>query len=37
MPLQTFLIFTGIGQIIKMTVFALAGHYSISLLSTFFE
>ena len=37
MPLRTFLIFTGIGQIIKMTAFALAGHYSISLLSTFFE
>jgi membrane protein DedA with SNARE-associated domain len=37
MPLGTFLLFTGIGQLIKMTVFALAGHYSISLLSTFFE
>jgi membrane protein DedA with SNARE-associated domain len=37
MPLQTFLIFSGIGQLIKMTAFALAGHYSISLLSTFFE
>lgn len=37
MPLQTFLIFAGIGQLIKMTAFALAGHYSISLLSTFIE
>lgn len=37
MPLQTFLLFSGIGQLIKMTAFALAGHYSISLLSTFFE
>ena len=37
MPLQTFVLFSGIGQLIKMTAFALAGHYSISLLSTFFE
>lgn len=37
MPLQTFLLFSGIGQLIKMTAFALAGHYSISLLSTFFD
>lgn len=37
MPLPTFVLFTGIGQLIKMTMFALAGHYSISLLSTFFE
>lgn len=37
MPLQTFLLFAGVGQLIKMTAFALAGHYSISLLSTFFE
>jgi membrane protein DedA with SNARE-associated domain len=37
MPLPTFLLFSGIGQLIKMTAFALAGHYSISLLSTFFE
>ena len=37
MPLQTFLLFSGVGQLIKMTAFALAGHYSISLLSTFFE
>ena len=37
MPLQTFLLFAGIGQLIKMTAFALAGHYSISLFSTFIE
>lgn len=37
MPLGTFLLFAGIGQLIKMTAFALAGHYSISLLSTFIE
>jgi membrane protein DedA with SNARE-associated domain len=37
MPLQTFLLFSGIGQLIKMTAFALAGHYSISFLSTFLE
>ena len=37
MPLQTFLLFAGIGQLIKMTAFALAGHYSISLLSNFIE
>jgi membrane protein DedA with SNARE-associated domain len=37
MPLGTFLLFAGIGQLIKMTAFALAGHYSISLLSTYFE
>jgi membrane protein DedA with SNARE-associated domain len=37
MPLQTFVIFSGIGQLIKMTIFAVAGHYSISFLSTFFE
>ena len=37
MPLQSFILFSGIGQLIKMTAFALAGHYSISLLSTFFE
>jgi len=35
MPVQTFLIFTWIGQLIKMTFFALAGHYSISLLDQF--
>lgn len=37
MPLQTFIVFSGIGQLIKMTAFALAGHYSISLLSSFFK
>jgi uncharacterized membrane protein YdjX (TVP38/TMEM64 family) len=37
MPLQTFLLFSGIGQLIKMTAFAVAGHYSISFLSTFIE
>lgn len=37
MPLLTFLLFTGVGQLIKMTTFALAGHYSISILSTFIE
>lgn len=37
MPLRTFLLFSGIGQLIKMTAFALAGHYSISFLSNFFE
>ena len=37
MPLRTFLLFSGIGQLIKMTIFAWAGHYSISFLSTFFE
>ncbi len=37
MPLPTFVLFSGIGQLIKMTAFALAGHYSISLLSSFLE
>lgn len=37
MPLHTFLFFTWIGQLIKMTIFALAGNYSIELFSTFFE
>jgi membrane protein DedA with SNARE-associated domain len=37
MPLPAFLLFTGIGQLVKMTLFALAGHYSISFLSNFFE
>jgi len=37
MPLQTFLIFTWVGQIIKMTLFALAGHYSIALLTDFMK
>ena len=37
MPLRTFLIFTWIGQLIKMTAFALAGHYSITLLTNFMK
>lgn len=37
MPLGMFLLFTGIGQIVKMTVFALAGHYSISFISNFLK
>ena len=37
MPLRTFIVFSGIGQLIKMTTFALAGHYSVSFLSQFFE
>jgi uncharacterized membrane protein YdjX (TVP38/TMEM64 family) len=37
MPLRTFLLFTFIGQLIKMTFFALAGHYSIAWLTNFFE
>ena len=35
MPVQTFLVFTWIGQLIKMTLFALAGKYSIQLLTNF--
>jgi membrane protein DedA with SNARE-associated domain len=35
MPLGTFLAFTGVGQLIKMTLFALAGHYSISFITNF--
>jgi membrane protein DedA with SNARE-associated domain len=37
MPLRTFLLFTWIGQMIKMFMFALAGKYSIHWISTFFE
>ena len=37
MPLGTFLFFTWIGQLIKMTVFALAGHYSVSFLTNFMK
>ena len=33
MPLRTFLFFVWIGQLIKMTAFALAGHYSIAWLT----
>jgi membrane protein DedA with SNARE-associated domain len=35
MPVQTFLVFTWIGQLIKMTFFALAGKYSIQLFTNF--
>ncbi len=37
MPVRTFLLFTWIGQLIKMSLFALAGHYSISLLNEFIK
>jgi membrane protein DedA with SNARE-associated domain len=37
MPLRTFLFFIWIGQLIKMTLFALAGKFSISLLTNFFQ
>jgi membrane protein DedA with SNARE-associated domain len=37
MPLRIFLLFTWIGQLIKMTLFALAGHYSISLITNFIK
>ena len=37
MPLRTFLAFTWVGQIIKMTLFALAGHYSITLFNEFLK
>lgn len=37
MPLPTFLFFTWIGQMIKMTLFALAGKYSINLFTDFFN
>ena len=37
MPLHTFLLFTFIGQVIKMTFFAVAGHYSIAWLTNLFE
>lgn len=37
MPLRTFLLFTWIGQLIKMTAFALAGHYSITLIDQFLK
>lgn len=35
MPVQTFLLFTWIGQLIKMSIFALAGKYSIDFFSSF--
>jgi membrane protein DedA with SNARE-associated domain len=37
MPLRTFLVFTFVGQLIKMTFFAVAGRYSIAWLTNFFE
>jgi len=37
MPLRTFLAFTWIGQLVKMTLFAVAGHYSITLLTDFIK
>lgn len=37
MPIRTFLVFTWVGQLIKMLLFALAGKYSIQWISTFFE
>jgi uncharacterized membrane protein YdjX (TVP38/TMEM64 family) len=37
MPLRTFLVFTFVGQLLKMTFFAVAGHYSIAWLTTLFE
>lgn len=37
MPIRTFLFFIWIGQLIKMTLFALAGKFSISLLTNFFQ
>jgi membrane protein DedA with SNARE-associated domain len=37
MPIQIFLLFTWIGQLIKMTLFALAGHYSITLITNFIK
>ena len=37
MPLRTFLAFTWVGQLIKMTMFAVAGHYSIPLLTRFIK
>jgi membrane protein DedA with SNARE-associated domain len=37
MPIQNFLLFTWIGQLIKMSLFALAGHYSITLITNFMK
>ncbi|MGB8983090.1 MAG: VTT domain-containing protein [Anaerolineales bacterium] len=37
MPMRTFLVFTWVGQFIKMTLFALAGHYSIGLITEFMK
>jgi membrane protein DedA with SNARE-associated domain len=37
MPLRTFLFFTWIGQLIKMTSFAIAGYYSLEWLANFMK
>jgi len=37
MPLRTFLLFTWIGQLIKMTSFAMAGYYSLEWLAKFLK
>lgn len=37
MPVRTFLLFTWVGQVIKMTLFAAAGHYSINWLENFMK
>lgn len=37
MPLQTFLVFTWAGQIIKMLFFAMAGYYSLEWLTNFLQ
>jgi uncharacterized membrane protein YdjX (TVP38/TMEM64 family) len=37
MPMRTFLVFTWVGQFIKMTLFALAGHYSITFIANFIK
>lgn len=37
MPLRTFLIFTWAGQIIKMTLFAVAGHYSLGWIASLMQ
>ena len=36
-PMRTFFLFTWGGQLIKMTLFALAGHYSLTWLTNFFN
>jgi len=37
MPMRTFLFFTWIGQLIKMTLFATAGYYSVEWLTNFMK
>jgi membrane protein DedA with SNARE-associated domain len=37
MPLRIFLVFTFIGQLIKMTLFAVLGHYSVAFLADFLK